>query len=112
MTIHLFEPNGCQTDDQALELAMVLDAGEIYLCDKCNSYHIRAMDPVNPSHYKQGAVEAIDGIASACFGLQGIEAVCTGNAIKYLWRWKQKNGVEDLKKAQWYIQKLIDINTQ
>ena len=39
--------------------------------------------------------------------LQGIEAVCTANAIKYLWRWKQKNGEEDLKKAQWYIDKLI-----
>lgn len=69
-------------------------------------------DPVNPAHYKQGGIEAIDGIASATHGLTGIDAVCTGNAIKYLWRWKHKNGVEDLKKAQWYINKLIEINTK
>lgn len=38
---------------------------------------------------------------------QGLDAVCTANAIKYLWRWKGKNGVEDLKKARWYIDRLI-----
>lgn len=65
-------------------------------------------DNVNhPSHYTQGGIETIDGIAAATIGLQGIEAVCTGNAIKYLWRWKHKNGVEDLKKARWYIDRLI-----
>lgn len=64
-------------------------------------------DAVNPDHYKQGSVECIDALAAATVNLQGIEAVCTANAIKYLWRWKQKNGVEDLRKAQWYINKLI-----
>lgn len=64
-------------------------------------------DPINhPDHY-QGKVEAIDAIEAATDGLDGIEAVCTGNAIKYLYRWKRKNGVEDLKKAQWYIDRLI-----
>jgi hypothetical protein len=42
MTIHLFEPD-CQTEKQALELALVLDQAEIYLCNKCNCYHIRAI---------------------------------------------------------------------
>lgn len=66
-------------------------------------------DPVNhPSHYTAGKVECIDALESATVNLTGIEAVCTANAIKYLWRWKQKNGVEDLRKARWYIQKLID----
>lgn len=65
-------------------------------------------DNVNhPSHYTQGGVECIDALTAATVNLQGIEAVCTANAIKYLWRWKQKNGVEDLKKAKWYIDKLI-----
>lgn len=41
-------------------------------------------------------------------GLCGIEAFCTANAIKYLWRWKVKNGVEDLEKAKWYIDRLIE----
>jgi hypothetical protein len=34
--------------------------------------------------------------------------MCTGNAIKYLFRWKKKGGVEDLRKATWYIQKMIN----
>ena len=109
MTDHRSE---CPTEDQALVLASVLDSAEIYLCRNCGNYHIRTMDAINPSHYKQGGIEAIDGIAAATHGLHGVEAVCTGNAIKYLWRWKHKNGIEDLKKAQWYINKLIEINTK
>lgn len=66
-------------------------------------------DTVNhPAHYTQGGIECIDAIEAAVNELPGIEAVCTGNAIKYLWRWKQKNGTEDLKKAIWYINKLIE----
>jgi hypothetical protein len=61
----------------------------------------------HPDHYTAGAVECIDAIAAATTGLEGIEAVCTGNAIKYLWRWKRKNGYEDLQKAVWYIQRMI-----
>jgi hypothetical protein len=38
----------------------------------------------------------------------GIEAVCVGNIIKYVARYKHKNGVEDLEKARWYLNKLID----
>lgn len=62
----------------------------------------------HPSHYTQGGIECIEAIKAATVGLEGIEAVCTGNAIKYIWRWKQKNGIEDLKKAIWYINKLIE----
>jgi hypothetical protein len=65
-------------------------------------------DNVNhPSHYTQGAIECIDAIKEATKGLFGIEAVCTANIIKYVWRWKFKNGVEDLRKAEWYLQRLI-----
>jgi hypothetical protein len=64
-------------------------------------------DNVNhPSHYTQGAIECIDAIKEATKGLFGIEAVCTGNIIKYVWRWKFKNGIEDLDKASWYLDKL------
>ena len=66
------------------------------------------MDNVNhPSHYTQGGVECIEGIESAVSGLTGIEAVLTGNVLKYMWRWKYKNGVEDLQKANWYLNRLI-----
>lgn len=60
-----------------------------------------------PKHYNLGKVECIDALEAATVTLTGIEAVCTANAIKYLWRWKQKNGTEDLKKAKWYIDHLL-----
>lgn len=66
-------------------------------------------DMVNsPAHYTQGDIECIDAIAQVVKDLDGMDAMCTGNAIKYLWRWKHKNGVEDLKKAVWYLQRLIN----
>jgi mevalonate pyrophosphate decarboxylase len=63
----------------------------------------------HPSHYQsKSGLEVIDVIAAFTEGLDGIEAVDTGNAIKYICRWKDKNGVQDLEKAMWYIQHLID----
>lgn len=63
----------------------------------------------HPKHYTKGNIECIDAIAEAIKELQGMEAMCTGNAIKYLWRWKHKNGIEDLQKCIFYINKLISI---
>ena len=69
------------------------------------------MDMVNhPSHYNNGKIECIDALEAATEGLNGFEGFCTANAIKYLWRWKYKNGIEDLNKAIWYINKLIGQN--
>jgi hypothetical protein len=64
-------------------------------------------DNINPSHYRNGRVECIDALESATVNKTGIEAVCTANVIKYLWRYEDKNGLEDVKKAQWYLEKLI-----
>ena len=65
-------------------------------------------DNVNhPTHYTQGKIECIEAIAEATKQLHGIEAVATANVIKYVWRWKSKNGIEDLQKAQWYLNHLI-----
>lgn len=65
-------------------------------------------DVVNhPSHYTKGNIECIDAIDSATTGKSGIEAVCVANVIKYLWRYEEKNGLEDVKKAKWYLNKLI-----
>ena len=45
-------------------------------------------DNVNhPNHYTQGSVECIEALKAATSNLKGIEAICTANAIKYLWRW-------------------------
>lgn len=65
-------------------------------------------DMVNhPPHYTRGGIECIDALEAATSGLTGIEAVCTANAIKYLWRWKFKGGKQDLEKARWYIDRMI-----
>lgn len=65
-------------------------------------------DNVNhPSHYTQGKVECIDALESATIGKSGIEAVCVANVIKYLWRYEEKSGIEDVKKAQFYLNRLL-----
>lgn len=65
-------------------------------------------DNVNhPIHYTQGGIECIECIKSATVSKTGIEAFCVGNAIKYLFRYENKNGLEDVKKAQFYINRLI-----
>jgi hypothetical protein len=70
--------------------------------------HTGAGDNINhPSHYTQGKIECIDAIEESTKGLIGISAVCVANVIKYIWRYKFKNGIEDLKKARWYLDKLI-----
>lgn len=63
----------------------------------------------HPSHYQSiNGLEVIDVIEAFTADLKGIEATDTGNVIKYICRWKSKNGIQDLKKAMWYLQHLID----
>lgn len=64
-------------------------------------------DNINPNHYRQGEIECIDALKAATINKTGIEAVCTANTIKYLWRYEAKNGLEDVRKAQWYINRLV-----
>lgn len=96
------EPIGfnCRCVDE--ELSVVYEPADLL------SLHVP--DVVNhPSHYTNGKVECIDAIESATVGKTGIEAVCVANVIKYLWRYEDKNGLEDIKKAQWYLNKLIEV---
>ena len=66
-------------------------------------------DLVNhPAHYKtKNGLETIDVIEAFTDGLNGSEATHTGNVLKYMCRWRKKNGLVDLKKAQWYLNRLI-----
>ena len=61
----------------------------------------------HPKHYTQGGIECIDALKAATVGKRGIEAVCVANVIKYLWRYEEKNGIEDVRKAKWYIERLL-----
>lgn len=63
----------------------------------------------HPSHYQSKAgLEVINVIEAFTDGLNGIEATDTGNILKYVCRWKHKNGLQDLEKAQWYLTHLIE----
>lgn len=63
----------------------------------------------HPPHYiSETGLETIDVIEAFTFNLKGMEAVCTANVLKYICRWKNKNGIQDLKKAKWYLDRLID----
>ena len=69
-----------------------------YICE----YH-RKSDAVNhPSHYCQGGIECIKAI-EASMTPEEFQGYCKGNVMKYIWRFKDKNGLEDLKKAQVYL---------
>lgn len=89
-------------------------------CVKCKSSNnkfeevkkeidITNTDNVNhPQHYMQGAIECIDVIEEITKPLDKFEAYIIGTVLKYLWRFKFKNGLEDLQKARWYLDKLIE----
>ncbi len=82
-------------------------------CDKCynEAGTVKPADNVNhPKHYQsKRGLETIDVIEAFTEDLTGAEATNTGNVIKYICRWKHKNGLEDLKKARWYLNRLISI---
>ena len=63
-------------------------------------------DPINPNHYKQGGLESIDAI-KAFMSEEAFKGFLKGNCQKYLFRYEQKNGIEDLRKCKWYLERLI-----
>jgi len=65
-------------------------------------------DPVNaPGHYRQGGIECIDAIRASMSKEQFI-GYCKGNSLKYQWRFEHKGGVQDLEKARWYLNRMIE----
>ena len=63
----------------------------------------------HPAHYQSASgLEVIDVIKAFTAELKGMEAVDTANIIKYICRWKYKNGLQDLEKAMWYLTDLIN----
>lgn len=67
------------------------------------------MDKINPRYYKRGKFETIDVILDITKHLDGDEGYLIGNVIKYVSRYDEKNGIEDLRKAKWYLNKLIEL---
>ena len=66
-------------------------------------------DNINPDHYKERtSIECIDAMIMT-FGAKRTAEYCVQNAYKYVWRHKYKNRLEDLKKAEWYLDKFEDL---
>ena len=67
-------------------------------------------DVVNhPAHYTEGGIETIDAIEAALTN-EEFRGYCKGNCIKYIWRERHKGGTESLKKARWYLDRLIALD--
>lgn len=68
-------------------------------------------DMVNhPSHYNKGKYECLEVVKELVKDMEGEEAILFFNTFKYLWRYKFKNGIEDLKKCEFYLKELIFMN--
>lgn len=72
--------------------------------------YVGHVDMVNhPKHYANScSIECIDAM-QATFGTKDLAKYCVINAYKYLWRYKNKNGKEDLNKAEWYLNKFDEL---
>lgn len=69
---------------------------------------IREHDPVNsPKHYTHGGIETIDYL-KAKMSSEMYEGFLLGNVLKYTSRYREKNGRQDLEKARWYLNKLLE----
>ena len=69
-------------------------------------------DIVNkPQHYADKEIEVIDYIQDT-LSKEGMEGLCIGNVMKYVSRYQHKNGLEDLKKAQYYLNKIVEIKSK
>jgi hypothetical protein len=79
--------------------------------DKDGNFNLECGDKmvIHPPHYQsETGLEVIDVIEAFTANLKGIEATDTGNVIKYICRWSEKNGIQDLNKAKWYLEHLIN----
>ena len=89
-------------------------------CDSCiHGGTTEHFDPINkgenpdeinhPKRYAGGKYECID-VMTDVFGVESVRNFCKLNAFKYLWREQNKNGIEDIRKAVWYLNKYIELS--
>ena len=113
MNIDIEKPEICKTcinKDSSIDIypchickTRILDAGSEACYEKENKSMEK--DNINPDHYKNStSLECIEAM-ELIFGWVAVLDFCVCNAWKYIWRWKHKNGYEDLNKAKWYIER-------
>ena len=105
--IYTSEQDECLTDESGIKEHYWLEEDSF---EKHFIPYNKNINNVNhPSHYNKGNIECIDAMVSA-YGKDTVSDFCICNAFKYIWRYKYKNGIEDLKKAQWYLNKIVELN--
>ena len=98
-------PNGCEDCRYGDSIGLCCFKQEPPIWDFGTANEATPPDMVNkPAHYVKGNMECIDFIQAIVSDLTPYEAYCLGNVVKYLWRFKDKNGVIDLDKAVRYIE--------
>lgn len=65
---------------------------------------------VHPSHYNQGGIECLEAMEAA-YGKEATATFCLTNAFKYIWRTEHKNGIQDIDKAIWYLNKYKELKS-
>jgi len=110
--LYSYDTNGCYFGDVKSDLDLIgewgFDVKPLDFTIKDKHLEIRKEgDRVNhPSHYNESGIECIEAIR-ATLGSE-FPAYCKGNVMKYLWRYQYKNGIEDLKKAQVYLNWMVE----
>lgn len=106
---------GCPRDYGYPDLRTCVNSYSDEECAECWNAEIPDSEPETPDmvnrppHYTAGGIECIDAIGAALSSHKDpMGAWLTGQVIKYLWHWPLKNGVEDLKKARFYLERLIE----
>jgi len=120
----------CESDDESGKQSRCPECGEVavdgyqvekglwfWRCDACgndfgrnaeSSVPDKVGDPVShPAHYTTGPKEVIDAIIGLGWGRD----FCRGNILKYVARYQKKNGVEDLRKAMWYLNRIVEMES-
>ena len=96
--VNLVPTDWQEVTENSIEEQTVTLQGDLQINDLVNA----------PIHYNKGKIECIDAIEAAVVGKGGFEGALVANVIKYLWRYEEKGGVTDIKKAQFYLNKLLD----
>ena len=78
-------------------------------CDSCVRKLFKNDNVDHPAHYSTGNFECID-VMLEVFGEEAVKDFCILNAFKYLYRAGRKNGIEDIEKAKWYIDKYLSLS--
>ena len=79
-----------------------MDGENFYICPTCRLYGTEEKNNINPDHYGNSGIDVIDFCQANNLDFM------QGNVIKYVFRYKNKNGLEDLEKAKEYIDRMIE----